>query len=169
MIHLSHILEQLGEGKQVGTLYHFTSYANMIGIISSNFVLSTNQIQIQPYVSFTRNRAMNPDSISTDTRLTIDGNRLSDRYQIMPHADVKAGYGRTSVDESEERISLIKYPKGVDVSKYIISIDIKKPTGDAYYDDDENTYGPPSLLSYDKLLRTLKSKNIDYNLVDKYK
>jgi hypothetical protein len=168
MIRLNQILKEISEGKQVGTLYHFTNYASMIGIINSNFVLTTNQIDIQPYVSFTRNKAMNPDSISTDTRLTIDGNRLSDRYQIMPHADVKSGYGRTSVDESEERISLIKYPKGVDVSKYVVSIDIKKPNYQADYDDEES-YGPPSLLSYEKLLKTLKSKNIDYNLVDKYK
>lgn len=168
MIRLRHIVEELSEGKQVGTLYHFTNYANMIKIIESKFVLTTNLIEIQPYVSFTRNKAMNPDSISTDARITVDGNGLSNRYQIMPHADTKAGYGRTSVDESEERISLIKYPKGVDISKYITSIDIKKPNYQADYDDEES-YGPPSLLAYEKLIKTLKDKNIKYNLVDKYR
>lgn len=165
---LQSLSKNLNEAKQVGTLYHFTNYVNMIGIINSKFVLTTNQIQIQPYVSFTRNKNLNPDSISTDTRLTVDGNKLSDRYKISPHADTKAGYGRSSVDESEERISLLKYPEGVDVSKFILAIDIKKPNYNVDYDD-EDSYGPPSLLNYEKLIKTLQENNIKFNLVDNYK
>lgn len=157
----------LTEAKQVGPLYHFTNYRSMLDIIKSNFVLTTKHVDIQPYVSFTRNKRLTPDSIATEVRIAVDGNRLSDRYTTMPHADVQAGYGRTSVDESEERISLLKYPKGIDISKYITAIDVKKPNYEADYDD-EDSFGPPSLLAYEELLKLLKAKNIDFNLVNKY-
>ena len=42
-----------------------------------------------------------------------------------------------------------------------------------YYDlsdfDDEESFEPPSLEEYNKLLKLLKSNGIDYNIVEKYK
>lgn len=172
---LDTILQPLSERKQVGNLYHFTSYSSLIQIINSGFVLTTKHKDIQPYVSFTRNKSMYSDSISTQARLTIDGTKLTDKYKLSPHADEKAGYGRTSVDESEERVSLLRYPKGVDVSKSLIEVTLRKINPDIDWDDpdsfqdSEDFVEPPSLEDYNTLINLLKKKNIPFKIVDGYK
>jgi len=172
---LDTILQPLSERKQVGNLYHFTSYTSLIQIINSGFVLTTKHKDIQPYVSFTRNKSMYSDSISTQARLTIDGNKLTDRYKLSPHADEKAGYGRSSVDESEERVSLLRYPKGVDVSKSLIEVTIRRINPNIDWDDpdsfqdSEDFVEPPSLEDYNTLINLLKKKNIPFKIVDGYK
>lgn len=172
---LDTILQPLSERKQVGNLYHFTSYTSLIQIINSGFVLTTKHKDIQPYVSFTRNKSMYSDSISTQARLTIDGNKLTDRYKLSPHADEKAGYGRSSVDESEERVSLLRYPKGVDVSKSLIEVTLRKINPNIDWDDpdsfqdSEDFVEPPSLEDYNTLINLLKKKNIPFKIVDGYK
>lgn len=174
--------EFLPEAKQVGMLYHFTNYSNMVDIIKHGYVLKSN---IQPYVSFTRNKLMYSDTIPQGVRITVNGDELSHRYQITPHADVKAGYGRNvnarpgerlTGDESEERISLDKYPNGVDISKYIEIIEVKQLTGtnfsyddDDFEPDDEDFTGPPSLEAYDTLLSLLKKGDKPYKIVKNYK
>lgn len=169
------LINLIREAKQVGTLYHFTSYRLLVRIINSGFVLTSNHKDIQPYVSFTRDKLMYSDSISTQVRLTIDGNGVSNRYKIMPHADVKAGYGRGSVDEMEERISLIKYPRGVDVSRYLTIVDIKKINENFNFDDPETFQDtedfvePPSFEDYNEAIRLIKRKNIPYKIVKEYK
>jgi hypothetical protein len=160
-------LQNLAEAKQVGVLYHFTNYPSLVGIIKSNFKLTSN---IQSYVSFTRNKRMQSDTVSQSVRITIDGDKLSNKYKFEPYADAKAGYGRSSTDESEERVSLERYPEGVDISKAIKSIEIKKPS--ATYSsgfDDEEGFEPPSLLAYEEVLKTLNAKNIEFKLVDQFK
>ena len=172
---LDTVIQPINERKQVGNLYHFTSYTNLIEIINSGFVLTTKHKDIQPYVSFTRNKSMYSDSVSTQTRLTIDGDKLTDRYKLSPHADAKAGYGRTSVDESEERVSLLRYPKGVDVSKSLVEITVRKININLDYDDPdsfqdtEDFVEPPSLKDYNTLISLLKEKNIPFKIVDGYK
>lgn len=171
---LEPVLQNLEEAKQVGTLYHFTSYPSLIRIIKSGFVLTTTQTDIQPYVSFTRNKRFTSDTISTQVRLTIDGDKLSNKYKISPHADTKAGYGRRSQDEAEERISLIKYPNGVDVSKSLIEVTLRKINPNIDWDDpdtfqdSEDFVEPPSLESYNEVIKLLKEKNIPFKIVDKY-
>jgi hypothetical protein len=167
-------IKGLAEGKQVGTLYHFTSYTSLIKIIKSDFVLTTTQTDIQPYVSFTRNKKFQSDTISTQARLTIDGDQLSNKYKITPHADTKAGYGRGSQDEAEERISLVKYPNGVDVSRYLIEVTLRK-INTAFdwedpdsFQDTEDFVEPPSLESYNEVLKLLKDNGIPYKIVDRY-
>lgn len=168
------LIDLIKEAKQVGTLYHFTSYSKLVKIINSGFVLTTEHKDIQPYVSFTRDKSMYSDSISTQVRLAIDGDGLSNRYKIMPHADVKAGYGRGSVDEMEERVSLLTYPQGVDISKYLRIVDIKKINENFNWDDPdtfqdtEDFVEPPSFEDYNEAVKLLKSKNIPYKIVEKY-
>jgi hypothetical protein len=36
MIKLSNLIKEITEGKQVGTLYHFTSLKNLVSIIKNN-------------------------------------------------------------------------------------------------------------------------------------
>lgn len=171
---LEPVTESLEEAKQVGTLYHFTSYPSLIKIINSGFVLTTTQTDIQPYVSFTRNKRFQSDTISTQVRLTVDGDKLSNKYKISPHADTKAGYGRKSQDEAEERISLIKYPNGVDVSKSLIEVTLRKLNPNIDWDDpdtfqdSEDFVEPPSLESYNEVIKLLKQKNIPFKIVEKY-
>lgn len=167
------IQEVLGEGKQVGILYHFTSYGSMIDIINNNLVMNpVIENKQSPYLSFTRNKHMESNTISQNVRIKIDGDRLSERYKIEPYADVKAGYGRNiGVDESEERINLKSLPNGVNVSKSLINLDIldiiqilnRNPSDD--FEEEE----PPMLSNYLKLLKLLETRpDIKYNVIKKY-
>ena len=167
MIRLNQILKEISEGKQVGTLYHFTSYKKLGKIVESNFVLTA---KFHEYVSFTRNKYMKSDTISQNVRITVDGDKLSNKYKFEPHADTRSGYGRKSTDEAEERVSLERYPNGVDISKAIKAIEIKNPEADYDADPyDEDTFEPPSLLEYEKLIKYLKANNIPFQIVDKFK
>jgi hypothetical protein len=168
------LAENLEEAKQVGTLYHFTSYGGFNSILKDNLVLKTHQMDIQPYVSFTRDKHFKSDTISTQVRIVIDGNKLSEKYKVSPHADIKAGYGRKSRDEAEERISLVKYPQGVDIKKSLIRVDIKKFDTSIDWDDpetfqdSEDFVEPPSLEMYNTMLNSLKKTNIPYQIVSKF-
>ena len=169
----------LSEAKQVGTLYHFTSYKNMIKIIEDNLVLKSSTPE--GYISFTRNKTMVSDTISQSVRMTIDGNKLSEKYGIGPHADTQAGYGRKTAtkpgarftgDESEERISTQKYPNGIDISNALIEVNLMKITKSFDPDnpeDFEDFVEPPSLESYNELIILLKREAIPYKIIEGYK
>lgn len=167
-------LDILREAKQVGPLYHFTSYGRMILIVKDNLVLKPKILASESdYLSFTRNKQMISDSISRNVRITVDGDKLSEKYKIEPYADTRAGYGRNTWDESEERISMIRYPNGVDISNMIKSIDIlniiSSLEGDGYNREDwGEEIEPASLRHYNDLIKLLKEKNIPYNIVKKY-
>lgn len=165
-IYETKIPESIYEGRQVGVLYYFGPYRRLARLISNGFKLSST---IQPFVSFTRNKSMVSDTISNETRIAIDGDKLSNRYKITPFAQTSAGYGRSSADEAEERIDLSKYPDGIDISKVILGIDIKNPIAVGSKFDDEESFEPPSVEEYDKLLKILKVKNISYNIVEEFK
>lgn len=156
----------INEGRQVGTLYYFGPYRRLARLAANGFKLSST---IQPYVSFTRNKSMVSDTIANETRIAIDGDKLSNRYKIAPFAQTSAGYGRAGADEAEERIDLSKYPGGIDISKAIIGIEIKNPMSVTSTFDDEESFEPPSLEEYDKLLKILKAKNLDYKIVQEFK
>lgn len=155
----------LSERKQVGLLYHFTSFQSLVKIINSNFRLTSS---IQPYVSFTRNKRMMSNTISSDIRITVNGDRLTDKYKITPYSDVKAGYGRSTSDESEERINLKNYPSGVDISSLLINIELKNPLTNTNDFDDEESFGPSMLGEFQKVIKLLKAKNIQYTVVNSF-
>lgn len=170
--------QALNEKKQVGTLYHFTGYTGMVAIIKNDLVLTST---IQPFVSFTRNKRMISDTISQRVRITVDGDELTNKYRITPYADTRGGYGRRVGfkpgedilgDESEERISLKKYPNGVDISKYLVMIEVKKLELNTSFndpDDFEFETEPPSLQAYNELIRLLKDNGLPYKIVDNFK
>lgn len=165
-------LDILREAKQVGPLYHFTSYGSMAKIVDEDLTLDPKiQYKRSSYLSFTRNKHMKSSSISSNVRITVDGDKLSEKYKIEPYADTKAGYGRNNSDESEERIYVRDLPNGVNISKALISIDIldiNQTIGYNVDDDFEEEYGTPMLSDYNNLIRLLKLKNIPYNIVKKY-
>ena len=180
--------ESLNEAKQVGDIYHFTSYENMISIINDDFNLkSFGSNPDNSYISFTRNKNMSSPTIYKDVRITIDGDNLSNKYKIEPFADIQAGFGRHSYyrnhilinkkkrpDESEERVNVFKKNDKIDIKKYIKSIDILDPTmlkenEDEYAADNmEDVPGPSFLSKFYELIDVLKKKSIKYNIVKSY-
>lgn len=158
--------EILNERKEVGPLYYFAKYSRAINIIKSGFKLTST---IQPFVSFTRNKNLTSDTIPSEVRFTIDGGALSNKYKIIPYADVKAGYGRNmGNDEAEERISLSKYPNGVFFGNVLMNIEIKSPIDVSGAFGDEESHEPAKLSEFVELTRILKQNNIKYNLVKKF-
>lgn len=152
------------EEKNIGILYHFTSYEGMNLIINDNFKLINKfgvPVKNNFYVSFTRNK--NLKTVYREVRITIDGNKLSNRYQIKPYADIKSGYGKNKNDESEERALVKKKDGFVDISKSIIRIDVMN-IKNLLVDDDDYTI-PPSMSEYKILLKTLESINIPYSII----
>lgn len=121
----------ISEGKQVGTLYHFTRLGNLSNMLDDGFDMTSNN----EYISFTRdynlidyetrkNQLAKNAKMSNNwgedyfVRLSIDGDKLSNRYKIEPFMDIKNGVSHKS-SESEERI---KGKSSLD--DYIIQIDI---------------------------------------------
>lgn len=177
MVKLIDILkEAIEEAKQVGPIYHFTSYKSLMRIIKDGYKLkdyiSANLPQVKAseklypsYVSFTRKKDLYSETIYRQCRITVDGDKLSNYYKITPYADVARGFGRSSTDEAEERI-LVK-PEGgyVDISKVIKAIDIMKPENTV---DPETGYELDTEEEYEKLIKFLKDNNVQYNVVSSY-
>lgn len=167
------LLELYNEAKSVGVLYHFTTYKSALEIIKSGYRLKDALKLNRPEgysVSFSRNKNLKSNTIATNVRFTVDGNKLSNYYKIEPYADRKSGYGRTTTDESEERV----WAKNgvVDISKCLLKISVKPPTEYSEEDFDDELSSepePPSYSEYQNLLDYLKQNNINYDLVNNYK
>jgi hypothetical protein len=144
----------LNEAKQVGILYHYTSKAGLKSILDSNELNITTESYRDHtlyFISFTRNknfhRKGNNWNVKTDYRITIDGDKLSNKYKIQPFAyvpgwdytdnweydwledesesDRRNFFDATSqYDEQEERISFKGPNEKVDnIKQYIIAVD----------------------------------------------
>ena len=127
MIKLLDILEEITEGKQVGTLYHFTRTGELTSILSNNILKASDtwapMDNPKPFNSFTRNKnGWDVGGFPTDVRIMIDGDKLSHKYKIQPF---DMGYG---VDEMEERI----YKDIPNIKDYILDITINTKTKGAY-------------------------------------
>lgn len=126
----SSVGQSLTEGKQVGILYHYTKYENLINILHTDTLIAGKHNGVnRKYVSFTRNKNfhLSNGSIPTHVRLVIDGDKLSNRYKIEPFTDDDSiyGYDVRLPDEMEERIRLKEVKK---ISNYILRIDIDTTT-----------------------------------------
>jgi hypothetical protein len=118
------LLDILTEGKQVGTLYHWTDTMSSYKIINNNFLKGylTDTFSSQPGISFTRNK----NFLSTKPKLrnkpeicfVIDGDKLSNIYKIQPYQDPKI-----KKDEMEEKV----LTDGIkNFSNYVIKVIIPK-------------------------------------------
>jgi hypothetical protein len=144
------LLNKLNEGKQVGTLYHFTSLKNLSSIIQNNTLIASNttdfidkKIKLQ-CISLTRTPNKKQFGISNESEcvLILDGDKLSNNYKITPYHDPNQYYfSDEEYDEMEERIC----KDIVNLSKYIIKIILYKIN--------------PELESL------LKEKNIPYKII----
>jgi hypothetical protein len=148
------IQENITEGKQVGTLYHYTSADGLKGILQSNSIRASKEYYLGNdiyFVSFTRNKNFHKKGsafdVKIDYRITLDGDKLSNKYKIKPFAYIPGWnykdnweyewlddepesvvrdffQGTGDYDEQEERISF-KKPGGsiTNIKDYILKID----------------------------------------------
>jgi hypothetical protein len=96
MTKLINILKKIIEGKQVGTLYHYTENWLLEKIIKSNMLRAP--------VSFTRSKDKETVFwIGAECVLVVDGDKLSNNYKISPYQDYdeEGQY----FDEMEERVN----------------------------------------------------------------
>jgi hypothetical protein len=148
------IWKDLNEGKQVGTLYHYTSAAGLKSILRSNRINASEEsynYEDQYFVSFTRNKNFHKrgmmSGVKTEYRITLDGNKLSNKYKIQPFAyepghnyeeswqydwlkdepeSVRRDFFNATgdYDEQEERISFKDENGGIDnIKNYILAVD----------------------------------------------
>jgi hypothetical protein len=118
--------EQFNEGKQVGKLYHFTQISNLAEIAKSN-TLRAHYSDREIAVSLSRGDEYDGDGAnehySADVRITLDGDRLANKYKISPRlggSHLSSTPDRSFRPEREERILQdIK-----NIKDYIIQIDI---------------------------------------------
>jgi len=132
------LLKEINEGRQVGEIYHFTSLDFIYDILKSGKLEpSPNRLEKLGFVSFTRNRALSTmGGFKSQVRIVIDGDKLSDKYQILPYAQLKpetkrdeekwtTPYSRISQNsESELVIPSKKYGDKVNIIPYIKKLDI---------------------------------------------
>lgn len=131
--------EEIKEEKQVGILYHFTSYPSFRKIMQENQLKTsswktyfTNEIGKTEFkqnfaISFTRDKNFNNRAYSiggTDVRLVIDGNKLSNKYKISPIAEPDFQKSDPKGFEAEERIYFDSFQGIKDIKHYIINYDL---------------------------------------------
>lgn len=187
--------EYLAEGKQVGTIYHFTNPEALMWILVQDELESGSH----PFISFTRDwNLKNPYTYGTslsgkslgtkknapnwsNVRLVIDGDKLSNNNKVEPYSDVIQGFSRKNQGESEERVKS-KYIKNI--SKFIKQIDIIKGTNwetqhlefESDVEDPLSEYGDERVTNSTEFLDFLKrmikknsiKKNYSINLVSSF-
>lgn len=113
------LINILNEGKQVGSLYHWTDFIGSLNIISQNFLKGyiTDTFK-QPAISFTRDKnfykGKNKLATKPEICFVIDGDKLSNHYKIQPFQDPTV-----KKDEMEEKV----ITEGIkNFSQYVIKI-----------------------------------------------
>lgn len=76
----------LKESVNIGDIYHFTYFVNLISILESNSLVSSQEEHNIPFISFTRNRRFEADTVfGTHCYFVVDGTKLSNSYKIVPY------------------------------------------------------------------------------------
>jgi len=106
------------ESKQVGILYHYTYLTNLVKI------LDNNTLKISPnhgWVSFTRDKnAWKSIASIYPVCIVVDGNKLSNNYQIKPYQDSYSGTSIKRIIKDEMEEVVLKDIKNI--TNYITSI-----------------------------------------------
>jgi hypothetical protein len=168
------LIDLLNEGKQVGTLYHFTNLFSLIKILETNTFKGSNawNKNEKPFVSFTRNKngwglVSGPGKT---VRITIDGNKLSNNYKISPYdmQNLKR-WEDTPLDEMEERV----FGDINNAKNYIIEIVIQSKALESYpHLEDELKIIYPNYKILNKVTRRDKlvsSNEVELPLTDDVK
>lgn len=99
----------LNEGKQVGIVYHFTSLNSAIGIIEKNWLKAYKSTKnLGQTVSTTRDKRFSKSRLNQTTSImgdhicfVIDGNKMSNVYQVKPYDDTVYKDGTVSEPDRE--------------------------------------------------------------------
>ena len=106
----------LNEGKQVGLLYHYTSTNGLKGILQSNRINASEENYLGNelyYISFTRNKNFHKKGskfgVQTEYRITLYGDKLSNKYKIRPFAyrpgwDIENSWELDWLDDEPESV-----------------------------------------------------------------
>ena len=178
MIKLKDILK---EAKQVGIIYHYTTFESGLKVLELNQLKSDHTAEstyAKPVfgISFTRDKRFNNANRAVDftnssfgrtpqLRFTIDGNKLSNKFKVQPYSQ-GGRFDKGKKDfESEERVTSDKLFT-IPLSNYLISIDLlfeyKKPEdGDWDAEFDYEEYAPLRA----KIIKFAQSKNLPINLI----
>ena len=94
-------LKNLLESKQVGIIYHYTTFNSGLKILQSNQLKSSDaadSTNAKPVfaISFTRDKRFHDNHVvgfeessfgnTPQLRLTLDGNKLSNRFKVQPYS-----------------------------------------------------------------------------------
>jgi hypothetical protein len=175
------IWKDLKEGKQVGVLYHYTTFEAGLKILESN------QLRANPSVDSTRDNPLYSISLTRDkrfhhehavgfefspfgsapqVRFTMDGTKISNQFKVQPYSQQGAFSKNKKGFEAEERVISGK-PFTVPLSDYLISIDIlveyKKSSrkGDWLNDLHFEEYAPIRA----NIIKLAQGKNLPINLI----
>jgi hypothetical protein len=127
------IRKVLQESKQVGTLYHFTSFDSLESILKTNTIKGSwgNQDVKGKYISTTRNKNFwkddpNLGAEELNVALVFNGNKLSNKYKIKPYAYEPYRDLDRSGSEAEE---LVLLPQGIlpNVRSYLLGVMLLEP------------------------------------------
>lgn len=103
-------LDLIKEDKQVGTLYHWTSYVNLYKIIENDYLKSSERttdrgaktIPVSYGVSFTRNKKVPVyEYYPSEVGIIVNGDKLSNNYKLFPYNDFFMN--KSGIDEMETR------------------------------------------------------------------
>ena len=178
-------LKNLLESKQVGILYHYTTFEAGLKILQSNQLKSgeaADSTKTKPVfaISFTRDKrfhnlktlVFHASSFGNtpQLRFTIDGDKLSNRYKIGSYAQGGKDGGVFSKGrkafEAEERVVSNK-PFTIPLSDYLISVDVlleyKKPNKNSDWDDEFNYEEYAPLRA--EIIKFAQYKNLPINLI----
>ena len=121
---LDRLKKLLYEGKQVGTLYHFTHLYWIFDILEQNKIKRGRN----GWVSLTRSKYFRGVGLIPTIGLILDGDKLSHNYSIEPFSDKGCEKGCPGF-EAEERVhkdidNLNKYLKGFIINNKVLDIQL---------------------------------------------
>ena len=174
-------LKNLLESKQVGIIYHYTTFNSGLKILQSNQLKSSDaadSTNAKPVfaISFTRDKRFHDNHVvgfeessfgnTPQLRFTIDGNKLSNRFSVQPYSQGGAFSKDRKGFEAEERVISDKTFM-IPLSDYLISVDVlfeyKKPNKNSDWMDEINyeMYTPIRA----KIIKFALDKNLPINLI----
>lgn len=178
MIKLKNIIK---EAKQVGIIYHYTTFEAGLKILKLNQLKSSeaaDSTNAKPVfaVSFTRDKRFHDNHVvgfdessignKPQLRFTIDGNKLSNKFKVQPYSQGGAFSKNRKGFEAEERVVSNK-PFTISLSDYLMSVDVLLE-----YKKTSNEYDYLSIVQYEmyaplraEIIKFAQDKNLSINLV----
>ena len=122
------LVDLLKEAKQVGTVYHYTTILSLLKILDDD-VLGDKSLGKYSRVSLTRDKNFQKRTkiIPAECRITINGDKLSNRYKIQPYqwnAAHFSGKAATKGGEIEDQMEEEVQGYITGISDYIQKIEL---------------------------------------------